>query len=991
MDTRSFLSRVVPAQGNYLTIQWKSSNHGWALRSYKPSQPDQVDAAVAMLHWAAKRGADCYYAVAAYNVAEVGVSQKGEQLIRAKREQANVHLIKTLVMDCDVKREGDKKDPANVFPARRSAVKWLLEFCQATGFPRPNLAVNSGYGVHFYWILEDALTLAAWQPLANALKAAMLAHGWVGDTSPTVDGARLLRPPGTVNMKSGQPVPVDVLPGFTLADYPVQQITDALTTWIGVQQQSAGTGTHGHPGATVSPIGPRPSHIPPGGPGLNQATRAGLVSHFKFSEIVKKCKQLELSVANQGNGEPYQIWYLGNITLAVFTEDGKNYVHDFSKGDPRYKPAETDAHVTRAEIERDRKGIGAPTCKHYDDHRPGVCGTCPFHGKIKSPLRLGTETDDLPFKYRKSVRYGQSYVDRRTGEKDEDDEWTPLFVGEVSNPRLDELPTGGFRLSFTYTHAGRDFPVSAVDADMGHQLAVGYFARQGMAVNRHTAAYVGDFCMAWIDKLRLEQATQVEVVRPFGWNFVKGQRVGLAIAGTLYKADSSEEAVAGGDAKVAAMYRPAGDITHWRKAAALFEGGRADLQALIATSFAAPLIGLCGDVRGMTLNFWSTESGLGKSTAIKVGQSVWGDFKGMQSMRDTPNAVMKSLSEPRILIRYWDELRVRRDYQDEFVEMIFTIPQGKERARLMSDTTLREVGEWETMLVFTSNRPCQDYLLAKDDGTDSGLARLLEIEMQKVAVAFDPLAGQHIKLCETNYGHAGRIYAKYLATNLAPVQADLAHIMKGLSDKLAMQRDERFSVTAISCILVGAAVAKKLALFDFDLHGIRDVLLEAFKTQREQRSRRTVVSSSGGFDLEEIVNEFVYSMADYRLRTDNFAINGAGRVATIGPDPRANQIRLQIAERAGVVRISRAAFLEWLRAHNRPASTIIDELRSKMGATEHRKALGGGTGWGGGSVWVIDIPLTGRLAELMGDPDGGKDTASSPLRKAPAAAVREAS
>jgi hypothetical protein len=985
MDTRSFLSRVVPAQGNYLTIQWKSPGHGWALRSYKLSQPDQIDAAVTMSHWAAKKGADTYFAVAAYNVAEVGVSQKGEQLIRAKREQANVHLIKTLVMDCDVKRDGDKKDPATVFPDRRSAVKWLLEFCQTAGFPRPNLAVNSGYGVHFYWILEDALTLPAWQPLANALKAAMMANGWVGDTSPTVDGARLLRPPGTVNMKSGTAVPVDVLPGFTLADYPVQQITDALTRWVGVQQQS--TGTHGHSGATVSPIGPRPSHLPAGGTGLNQATRAGLVSHFKFGEIIKKCKQLELSAASQGNGEPYQIWYLGNITLAVFTEDGKSYVHDFSKGDPRYTVAGTDAHITRAEIERDRKGIGAPTCKHYDDHRPGVCGTCPFHGKIKSPLRLGVETDDLPFKYRKTIRYGQAYVERRSGDKDDDDEWTYLFVGEVSNPRLDELPTGGFRLSFTYTYAGRDFPVFAIDADMGHQLAVGYFSRQGMAVNRHTAAYVGDFCMAWIDKLRLEQMTQVEVVRPFGWNFVAGKRVGLAVAGTLYRADGAEEAVAGGDAKVAAMYRPAGDIIHWRKAASLFEGGRADLQALIATSFAAPLISLCGDVRGMTLNFWSTESGLGKSTAIKVGQSVWGDFKAMQSMRDTPNAVMKSLSEPRVLIRYWDELRVRRDYQDEFVEMIFTIPQGKERARLMSDTTLREVGEWETMLVFTSNRPCQDYLLAKDDGTDSGLARLLEIEMKKVAVAFDPLAGQHIKLCETNYGHAGRVYAKYLATNLASVQADLAHIMKGLSDKLAMQRDERFSVTAISCILVGAAVAKKLALFDFDLYGIRDVLIQAFETQREQRSRRTMVSDAGGFDLEELVNEFVYAQADYRIRTDVFAMNGTGKVMVKG-EPRANTVRLQIAEAASTLRVSRSSFNEWLRLHNRPASTILDELKAKMGAKEYRKAIGGGTSWGGGAVWVLDIPLTGRLRDLLPPEDTGDGNKGA--RKSPADAVRDA-
>ena len=988
MDTRSFLSRVVPAQGNYLTVQWKSPGHGWALRSYKLADPDQIDAATKMIHWAASKSADVYFAVAAFNVGEVAVSKRGEQIIKSERTQANVHLIKTLVMDADVKREGDKKKAETTFPDRKAAVRWVLEFCAATGFPRPNLAVNSGYGVHFYWVLEDAITLSAWQPLANALKEAMLAHQWVGDTSPTVDGARLLRPSGTVNMKSGVAAPVEVIPGFTLGDYPNAQITSALTPWIGIHQQKhhQSTGTHG--GATVTTIGPRPSHIPAGsGAQLNQAARAGLESRFKFAEIAKRCLQVKTSLANNGNGDPYPVWYIGHITLAAFTPDGKGFIHEFSKGDPRYDQAATDAAYTRAEIERDKKGLGAPTCKHYSDHNPGGCAGCPFAGKVVSPIALGQEVEDLPYRYRRAVIAGMPRLEYLDGRGD-DAEWVALVAGEVARPRLDELPTGGHRVTFNYTLAGRTYPVFAHDIDMGHQMPVSYFARQGVPVTRHTSALFGDFAVAWIEKLRLEQATTGETPRSFGWNFTAGVRSGVAVAGTLYKCDGSEEAVPGGDPKVAVMYRPAGDILNWRKASALFEGGRADLQALIACSFAAPLVGLCGDVRGMTLNFWSSESGIGKSTAIKVGQSVWGDFKAMQSMRDTPNAVMKSLSEPRILIRYWDELRIRKDFQADFVEMIYTIPQGKERARLMSDTTLREVGEWETMLVFTSNRPCQDYLLATDDGTDSGLARLLEIEMPKVATPFDPVAGQDIKLCETNYGHAGRVFAKHIAVHLAEVQEQLAATMASLSTKLAMQRDERFSVTAISCILVGASIARSLGLFDFDVQGIGNVLIKAFKTQRSQRFSRTALLASGGYDLEELVAEFVYANADVRLRTASFATSGAGKVDVLDPIPRSNIIRLQIVETPATLRMSRSIFSEWLRATNRPVSIIVDELKTKLGALEHRKAMGGGTKYSGGAAWVLDVPLTGNLAELATGP--GRVISSAGPRRSPADAAREA-
>ena len=978
-DTEAFLARVVPAQGNYLTISWPGSDskRGWPYRSYKP---DQIHTAANMLRWATRKNLDAYFAVAAFNVAEITVSARGDQVIKASRVQDNIHLLRALWMDADVKRAGDKKDPATTFPDRRKAVEWLLDFTGKTGVPKPNLAVNSGYGLHFYWVLEDAVTLDVWQPQADALRAAMLAHGWTGDTGPTVDGSRLLRPPGTMNFKSGTGVPVSVLPRFTAADYPNQQIITALTPWIGAARTQRATGTHGV-SATITSIGPRPAHIAGPGVALNQAAHAGLESRFLFAEIGKKCAQVKLSLASKGKGENYPIWYLGHLSLAAHTKDGKDHVHPISEGDPRYDPVVVDAAFSRAEDERDRKGLGAPTCAFYDAARPGVCGTCPYNGKIKSPLGLGVAENDLPARYKRAIVAGEPFILRYEGTQ-ADGSWVPLLQGDVANPRLDELPTGGHRLSFLYKLAGRNYPVGANGADMNSQIAVAYFERQGVAVNRHNAALTGDFVMAWITQLRVQQTTNTDVVRPFGWNFSGGEHAGIAIAGTLYRTDGSEDAIPGGDPKVAAMYRPTGEFKHWRDAAALFEGQRPDLQALISVSFGSVLIALCGDVRGMTLNFWSTESGVGKTSAMRVGQSVWGDMRALQSMRDTPNAVMRSLSEPRILPRYWDEFKIRKDYQEDFSELVFTIPQGKERARMQADTTLREVGEWETLLALTCNRPCQDYLLSGDEGTDAGLARLLEIELPKDVVSFDPLSGQRLKLCETNHGHAGRVYAKYLATHLPQVKAQLASVLKALNSGLGVQRDERFSIIAMTCMLVGAAVAKKLKLFDFDITGVQAVLTTAFLNQREQRKTRTMVSAAGGLNTEEIINEFVYSQADFRICTTAFHTGGAGKVDVIGVLPRGNVIRLQIAQAEEMLRISRRDLFEWLRNRNIAATTIIKDLKDRLGATDQRKALGGGTGFGGGgSINVIDIPLTGKLADMIPEQIPG-------LRKPPADVVK---
>lgn len=70
--------------------------------------------------------------------------------------------------------------------------------------PRPAIVIRSGSGAHAYWPLWPPLgpdeAKSANRRLAYALRADMLA----------TDAARILRPPGTFNWKTGKPVPVTV-------------------------------------------------------------------------------------------------------------------------------------------------------------------------------------------------------------------------------------------------------------------------------------------------------------------------------------------------------------------------------------------------------------------------------------------------------------------------------------------------------------------------------------------------------------------------------------------------------------------------------------------------------------------------------------------------------------------------------------------------------------------------------------------------------------
>ena len=977
MDIANFLARVVPVAGNYLTVTWPTPTGGFATRSF-PAGTGHAEAAH-KLQWAIGKGADAYFALAAYTTAEPRKSRHGEEYLHAQRNQANAQLIRVLVMDADVQRPGDGKDPAKVFADRRAAATWLAHFLAATQFPAPNMRVNSGYGFHWYWILEDALTPVMWQPLAFALRSAMKAHGWVGDTSPTVDCARILRPTGSFNMKSGTPAPVEVYPSSLRGDYPNQMIATALAPWIVAQAQA--TGTHG--GATIHTLGPRPAHVPPGqGAGLNQAAHQGVPHReYSFKTIAAKCAQVGSSLAAGGKGDDYHIWYK-NLTLTRFCGDGDSFTHEISKLDPRYTHANVEKHVAQTEKEIAQKNLGAPLCASYHGHRANICPGCPWFGKVNSPISLGSDDDDLPRDHR---RMYVGTADARIERYDHnEEEWKFLFNGDARLPRVDQLAIGGHQITFTYSFGGVDFPVAAKDYEMTYTpTIVDRLAHQGMSIDAGVASHIGRFTVAWINKLRAQKLQRHDTIKPFGWNFdAGGNRTGFAMAGDHYRSDGTLEHIPGGDPKIVAMHRPTGDFKEWRAAAALFEHGRVDLQALIATSFASPLIGLCGDVKGMSMNFWSTESGIGKTSAIRLGQSVWGDPRAMSSMTDTPNAVMKSLSELRTLTRFWDELRVVPSWQERFTEMIYVIPQGRERARMQADTNLRDVGEWESFVTFTANRPMSDLVVLNNDGTDSGLQRLFELRMGKIQTAYDPTVGPILKKLENNYGHAGRIYAKYLGENADAAQARLTSLMRSISLDLSMQQEERFFIVAIGCVMVGASIARKLGLFDFEIDKLYTTLKDAFQSMRKSRVGSTLVSVGGGLDLEELLSRYVTDHADLRVRTVDFAKQGAGRVK-VTADPRGQAVKIQIAEGPGVLRVTRSHLTIWLNQKNLPATTVIEQMIRDLGAVEVRKTIAGGTNYAGGQLACLDIPLVGSLAAHLNPDDG------SSRRHAPGAALAQ--
>ncbi len=967
MNIENFLDRVV-APGPFVCLAHQGTGEDKRGLSHRFYARNELDKAASFARWAVGKKMNVWHAVASFRMAEARDDQRG---YNGSRTQQNVAALKAFWVDCDLKRPGDGKAADKVYADHAAAMVWLKSFLGSTGMLAPNMVVKSGYGLHLYWVLQDALTLPEWQPYADALKVALIASGAVLDAGLSADAARLLRPPETFNLKvPDQPMPVEVM--GQLGDYPNEMVLSALQPYVGQMSRAAVNYGSGLSGAPSQVFQARPSQT-------NAAAQANIPSKREhlFSRIATKCAQVKQSLANHGAGDPYPLWYLGHLSLAHFCADGADYVHPISDGDPRYDAAKTDAAFAQIAAEHNRKGTGAPSCQHYERARPGVCQGCPFNGKVKSPFSLGVDDGDLPSGYRREG----GWLKRRVTD-DEGVAWEELLQGDVYLPALERKTTGAYVLSFTYARAGDERRVICEHADAPFEAAKAkkYFGEQGIPLDSGNARQFTDFTMAWINHLIDQCAVRQDHVEPFGWAYDKDANpMGLAIAGTLYRTDGGEETVAGGDAHFVASYTPKGNLAAWQQACDFVTAGRVDLQVLVALSFAAPLIKIAGR-SGITFSAWSRDSAVGKSSAMQVGAAVWGARGTMGSMGDTPNASKARMGQMKILPAYWDEAQINTEERRKaFAELVQEMDQGRERDRLRSDASYRPGGQWDTIWIVTGNQPLMDIVIQERPGTDAGAVRLFEYPIEMPSMAHDPAAARLVALTKENYGHAGRVYAKWLAQNREAARDRVEALEAAIALKLGgVENAERFFVTGVACVTAGALFANHLGLTKFDTRELLDFLCDHFAKLRGARQENLV--HGGGLDLEEVLGRFVSAHAPHRLVTETFRAPGRypTDVVVKGWPTGGSQVRLaiHIAEKDQMMRISKEAWRIWCRQQNLGAHDILRQMKLRWNANTHWQGLlGSGTQYATGKISCVEIPLSSPELDCylhLHDTDDGK-------------------
>ena len=133
----------------------------------------------------------------------------GEFLSPDNRKASNATGACALWLDIDCGT--DKAAAGKGYRSKAEAFGSLIAFCKKTGLPNPTHIVDSGGGLHVYWVFDRHIAAKQWRESAEKLKHLAQTLGLKADATRTADIASILRLPGTLNFKTDPPRPVALL------------------------------------------------------------------------------------------------------------------------------------------------------------------------------------------------------------------------------------------------------------------------------------------------------------------------------------------------------------------------------------------------------------------------------------------------------------------------------------------------------------------------------------------------------------------------------------------------------------------------------------------------------------------------------------------------------------------------------------------------------------------------------------------------------------
>lgn len=692
----------------FLELLWHGVSDGWVTFFAKGAAGKPVTAAFPV----AKLAESQQWALAQAKNSNVwhGVGLRKHKPAKNERGTTkDVGALPGLWFDLDV------KGPGHAEQELPDTFEDALDFLASLPL-KPTLTVFTGGGLQPYWLFPEPLRLsteADWnrvKSLSERWQRFIIARGrkrgWKLDN--TSDLPRVLRLPGTYNRKTDKAVLVTV---------PAEYVNLAARYDLNAFE------------AVLPPVEtPRTAHVQ-----VDGHEDRDEVADADADLIDKKCLwfshcRIDAAMLN----EPQ--WY-AFLSILIRCKDGYRLAHEWSKGHPKYTPAETDAKLRQA-----KDKAGPRTCDSIHADFGTYCVGCSL--KVKSPIVLG-RVDRLPDGFQ--VRENGIFYRVEDSQGNISWEWvcSPLRV-----------------LALTRNGEGREWGrlIEVVDPDgQAHRWAMPMEALAGS----------GEECRRELLSMGLRLAPGkgaarlhilLSLCRPFsrarcvsrtGWHdrlfvlpdAVFGQAYGEQVILQVERAENP--------------FTSAGTLPDWQEHIGRFCLGNSRLVLSVSAALAAPLLQMAGGESG-GLHFVGGSS-QGKTTALVVAGSVCGGggVRGyIRQWRATANGLESIAAAHCDALLCLDELA--QVAAKEAAEVAYMLGNGTGKTRANKTGGARKPAEWRLIFISTGEVTLADKV--REDGrgrvTAGQAVRVVDIEAD---------AGTGLGLFEDLHGFPdGDAFARHL-------------------------------------------------------------------------------------------------------------------------------------------------------------------------------------------------------------------------------------
>lgn len=808
-----------------------------------------------------QNGNNTYYAMSAFSQGWY-VNEKNKKVFRT---QSNASRQKALWLDIDC---GKHDSPYNT---AADAITALTEFLQKTHLPVPTI-IGSGSGLHLYWSFCESIQTGQWVQIAGMLKNVCVQFGYVADHSRTTDAASVLRIPGTVNYgKDGVARPVTII--HKADAFNVLDIAEKLVKLV---QNIPASTLQSAPSLSLTQT--PPAYLPTPPPNLNFGNMNTMFEGPKRhpARIIQECRQIQTA----GIGT-YTQWYNMMLVMkhCVFGEEA---VHEISKTDTTRYDYDNVQNKLQQAIDG---GFGPARCDTFNDKDPGICDTCPYWGKITSPLMLGETYVEqkpidipqadvyaenpnqvvsnegptiqiIPFNNKEfSVVPGKGIIWHKrqlvTGEGVDPDEENRHYVTKDILICETEIYIHSVFIDNTMRELRRSYlirkqPQERAAEDIQFEIATDYgpatlakwLATHGMApVHPKYNKQMSDFMSTYLASIQ-NKLPEVYTRDHFGWvrnnDKVTGENYDGFIVGSRMYSSRGVVPVKLNDraADIATSFSNEGRLDLWLPVPQMYRLlNQPFAMLMILNSFSAPFMKFgIGTATNIAYSIWDAKGGKGKSTILEVAASVWGHPKLLlQTKGDTPASRFQKFAVHKNLPIFIDEITTISG--SSLADMIYDIVNGREKSRsTASGTGLTKSGTWATSTMFTSNKSLYELLRGYRVQSDATAMRIIEMQCDFQDYTGTP-TGEYIqsiqKILEANYGLAGPAFMQYCFQH-PEVFSEIHYKSQEYANKFFEHSDERFWAYGVGIPLAVGEVAVRAGLLDYNIpwlmEWMRDVM-----------------------------------------------------------------------------------------------------------------------------------------------------------------------